>query len=126
MFDLRKLGNGKYYSGKYKGFKKTKGWFLGDFMEKNNPLKTSQIEVLYVEHKKGFATKPHYHKKKIELLLFLSGKARYTVNDNEVILKGGNFLFVDINNVISGEFLEDSIIFAIHSPSIPTDKYVEE
>jgi len=29
---------------------------------------------------------------------------------------------MDINNVTKGEFLEDSKYFAIHAPSIPTDK----
>lgn len=123
MYDSKMFKNGKYYAGSYKRFDKTKGWFLGDFFNEDNPLKTSQIEVLYKEHNTGDIVKPHYHKEKIELLLFLSGKARYKVNDNEIILKGGDFLFVDVNNTVSGEFLESSIIFAIHSPSLPNDKF---
>ncbi|MFQ6114188.1 MAG: cupin domain-containing protein, partial [bacterium] len=98
------------------------GWSVGSFFDDNHPCKTDNIEVLYKEHKPGDICKPHYHKQKVELLLMLEGKARYVVNDNEVVLKTGNFLFVDVNNVISGEFLKPSKILAIHSPSIITDK----
>ena len=122
MHKSNKLKNGKYYSGKYKGFHKTKGWFIGDFMDKDSPLKTSKIEMLYKEHNKGDLVKKHFHKQKIELLVILTGKAKYRVNDEEIILEGGDFLFVDVNNVISGEFHEKSKIFAIHSPSLPKDK----
>jgi len=48
------------------------------------------------------------------------------VNGNEVVLGKGDFLFVDVNNIISGEFLEPTKIFVIHSPSIVTDKTVVE
>jgi mannose-6-phosphate isomerase-like protein (cupin superfamily) len=126
MFDLRKLKNGKYYSGKFKGFKETKGWFLGAFMGEASPLNTSKMEMLYKDLTRGDLVKPHYHKHKIELLIFLTGKAKYKVNDEEVILEKGDFLFVDVNNIISGEFLEKSSIFAIHSPSIPEDKTMLE
>jgi len=44
------------------------------------------------------------------------------INDNEVILKTGNFLFIDVNNSISGKFLKPSKILAIHSLSITSDK----
>ncbi len=53
----------------------------------------------------------------------IEGEALYYVNDNEVILKSGDYLFVDTNNVISGKFLKHSKLFAIHSPSIPSDKF---
>jgi len=39
-----------------------------------------------------------------------------------MFLESGKYLFIDVNNVISGEFLESSKIFVIHSPSISTDK----
>lgn len=118
------LENGKYFHGKYGSFEKTKGWFVGSFFDEGNPCKTGKLEVMYKEHNKGDLQAPHYHKIKVELLLILEGKAKYKVNDEEIILNKGDFLFVDINNIISGEFLEPSKIFAVHSPSIPTDKVV--
>lgn len=120
---IENLRNGKYYVGSFKeGFEETKGWLLGSFFDKGNPLKTNQIEIAYKEHSKGDRTEPHYHQKKIEILIVLTGRARFIINGKEVILKDGDFLFVDVNNVIEGEFLTPTTIFAIHSPSLPRDK----
>lgn len=65
-----------------------------------------------------------YHEEKIELLLILEGHAKYKINGTEVELRGGDYLFIDVKNVTEGEFLAPSKIFAIHSPSLPTDKVV--
>lgn len=95
---------------------------MGSFFDEGHPCKTDKVEALYREHTKGDVCKAHYHSKKIELLIILEGQAKYNVNGNDVMLNGGDFLFVDTNNVIAGEYLKDSKTFSIHSPSIPTDK----
>ena len=124
MFDTSKLKNNKYFVGSYKkGFENRKGWFLGSFFEADNPLKTDQIEIVYKKHSKGEIIEDHYHKEKVEVLIALSGKAKYTINGKGFILKSGDFVFTDVNNVIRGEFLESSEVFAIHSPSLPEDKF---
>jgi len=123
MFDTSKLKNNKFYSGSYKNFKNTREWFLGSFFNTENPLKTDKLEIIYFSHKVGDIIKPHYHKEKVELLIFIKGKARFKVNQNVVILKGGDFLFIDVNNIIEGEYLKTTEGFAIHSPSLPKDKY---
>lgn len=121
--DTSQLNNGKYFCGKYTDPGPYRGWFVGTFFDdENHPCKTDQLEVLYKEHQAGDKADAHYHKLKVELLIILEGKAKYNVNGNEVILSKGSFLFVDVNNVISGEFLEPTKMFAIHSPSIVTDK----
>lgn len=121
--DTQKLGNGKYFSGNYtEAGKDHRGWFLGSFFEDGHPCKTEKIEVLFMEHKPGDKCKKHYHRKKIELIIVLEGKARYFVNEKEVMLNKGDFLFLDVNNITEGEFLEPTKIFAVHSPSIPDDK----
>jgi mannose-6-phosphate isomerase-like protein (cupin superfamily) len=119
-----KLKNNKYFAGKYTDFDDNQGWFINSFIEKSNPRYCEKMEVLYKEHKAGDKTQAHYHNKKIELLILLEGKAKYTVNGKDIILEKGDFLFVDVKNIISGEFLEPSKIFAIHSPSMSTDKVV--
>lgn len=58
--------------------------------------------------------------------MVLEGMARYFINRKEVMLHKGDFLFVDINNIIEGEFLEPTRILAVHSPSIPDDKVLLE
>lgn len=122
--DLSQLKNGKYFAGKYTDFTDTRGWFIGSFFDDDYPCKTNNIEVLYKEHKAGHKCEEHYHSKKVELLIILEGKANYKVNGKDNILNKGDFIFIDVNNLISGEFLEDSKILAIHSPSIPNDKIV--
>ena len=123
MIDTSKLANGKFLKDSFKNYKKSKGWFVGSFFDKDNPLKSDKIEIKYHRHKTGDVITSHYHKEKVEILIILEGQARYKVNEKEVLLNGGDFLFVDINNVISGEFLQDSSIFVIHSPSLPEDKF---
>ena len=118
-----KFKNGKYFHGKYENNEQTKGWFIGSFFEEGNHCKNSKLEVMYRIHKKGDIVEPHYHKKKVELLIVIDGNARYNINGKNIFLKKGDYLFIDVNNLISGEFIKTSKIFAIHSPSIPTDKF---
>ncbi|MBU1017314.1 MAG: cupin domain-containing protein [Patescibacteria group bacterium] len=122
--DTSKLKNGKYFYGQYANFSQTRGWFVGSFFEEKHPCKTDVVEACYHEHKKGDVVEPHYHKLKVELFIILEGKAIYTVNDKEVMLNKGDFIFVGVNNVVSIKFLEITKVFAIHSPSIPGDKVV--
>lgn len=117
--------NHKFTYGKYdNSHSKFNGWFLGDFLEKDNPAKTAQIEVLYREIEKGYIDPAHCHPHKIELILLLEGKAEFTINDKKIILNSSEFIFIEKNNVITAEFLEKSKIFALHSPSLPKDKIV--
>lgn len=124
--DTSQLKNGKYFSGKYTDPGQFSGWFVGSFFDENHPCKTDQLEILYKEHAVGDVVAPHFHAQKVELVMVLEGKARYVVNGNEVILGKGDFLFVDVNNVISGEYFESTKFLAIHSPSIVSDKTLVE
>lgn len=124
--DTTKLKNDKYLLGRFNKPNDFKGWFVGSFFDENHPCKTDKVEILYRENEKGHICKAHYHQQKVEIIIMLAGKAEYNINNKSVILNSGNFLFVDVNNIISGEFLQDSKIFAIHAPSIPSDKTVIE
>ena len=117
-----KFKNNKYFAGKYTDFDDNNGWFINSFIDKSNPRYCENVEVLYKEHKTGDKMQAHYHNKKVELLIFIEGKAKYNVNGKDIILNKGDFLFMNVKNIISGEFLKPSKIFAIHSPSISTDK----
>jgi len=124
--DISKLKNGKYFAGKMSDFKDTRGWFVGSFFEEGNPCKTDNLEILYTFHEKGHICKKHYHQKKIEINIILKGKVNYWVNNKPNLLNAGDFIFIDVNNVVMGEFLEDCETLSIHSPSIPNDKVVVE
>lgn len=124
--NLNKLKNGKFYSGKFDAPNEYGGWFIGDFLEEGDSRKTKKLEVTYKEQKAGDILKPHYHENKVELTIMIEGEAIFKVNDEEVILKAGHYLFVDVNNVVSSKYLKHSKIFGIHSPSLPRDKVVVE
>jgi quercetin dioxygenase-like cupin family protein len=114
--------NNKFFVGRFNEPNDYRGWFIGDFIKEGDVRKTDKFEILYMENKAGAIFDSHLHKEKVELLIILEGKAKYKVNDQEVLLEKGSYLYIDAGNVISGEFLEDSKVFVIHSPSIPTDK----
>lgn len=120
--DTSQIKNGKYYHGNYTEPNEYRGWFCGTFMKSNHPGKTDKLEVKYTEHKCGDAEKPHYHRKMIELIIMLEGKARFQVNDEEFLIQKNNFVFIDRNNIISIQFLEDSKILAIHTPSLTEEE----
>ncbi|MBU1178214.1 cupin domain-containing protein [Patescibacteria group bacterium] len=120
--DENKLKNGKYFIGRYSEFENRKGWFIGSFFDEGHPCKTDKVEVQFKEQKAGHVCPSHYHQKKVEILLILEGRAFFTINKDRVEVKTGDFLFIDTNNITLGEFVEDTIYFTIHAPSIPDDK----
>jgi quercetin dioxygenase-like cupin family protein len=120
--DITQLNNEKYLVGKYADFKESRGWFVGSFFDEKHPCKTDKVEVQYAEQKAGHVCKKHYHQQKVEIILILAGRVVYIINDKKVEVRGGDFLFVDINNVVLGEFIEDTKYFSIHAPSIIDDK----
>jgi len=122
MPDTTKFKNNKYFVGRYTEPNEYRSWFVGAFMNKNHPCQTDKVEVLYRECPVGFIQKPHYHEEKLEILIVIEGKAKYFVNDNEVVLEKGDYLFVAANNVVSGEVLELCKMFTIHAPSLPKDR----
>lgn len=124
--DTERLKNDKYFLGRYTDPGSFKGWQIGSFFAEDHPCKTDKVELLYKEHVAGDVEKPHYHKEKIELIIMLDGLAKYNVNGKDVLLENGNFLFVDVNNIIHGEFLKSSKIFVVHTPSLPRDKTLVE
>jgi len=116
------MPNNKYFVGQYSQFEKYKGWFIGSFFEEGHPCKTDKLEMQYKEQPAGHICKKHYHQKKIELMIMIEGRAIYTINDKDVEIKKGDFLFIDTGNITEGKFMEDSKYFAVHAPSIPDDK----
>ncbi|MDD4333041.1 MAG: hypothetical protein PHT51_02915 [Patescibacteria group bacterium] len=124
--NTEQLKNNKYFLGCYTDPGAFNGWQIGSFFPENHPCRTDMVELLYKEHAAGDTEKPHYHKQKIELIIMLEGQAKYNVNGKDVLLENSNFLFVDTNNVIYGEFLKPSKIFVVHTPSLPKDKTLIE
>ena len=124
--NTEQLKNDKYFLGRFTDPGAFKGWQIGSFFGEGHPCKTDKVELQYKEHVIGDTEKAHYHKEKIELIIMIEGSAKYNVNGKDVLLENGNFLFVDVNNIIRGEFLQPSKIFIVHTPSLPNDKTLVE
>lgn len=119
----KRKANNKYYVGKYSDYEDRRGWFIGDFFEEGHPCKTGLVEVQYNKVKKaGAVCGNHYHNTKVEILLFLQGKAIFTINEKKMTVKKGEFIFIDGSNSITIDFVEDCEFFSVHSPSLPKDK----
>jgi quercetin dioxygenase-like cupin family protein len=96
------------------------GWFIGNF--EPTAFKTSEFEVAVISHKQGEMWDKHYHKKSKEITLVLKGKIKL---DDEILSKGDIFL-IEPDETVDPEFLEDTEVIVIKTPSITNDKYIIE
>jgi hypothetical protein len=93
-----------------------RGWFIGDFPEA--VLRTKDFEVCYQENPRGW-TPTHVHKEITEITLIITGR---------MIVRGEEFGPGDIYVLYPGEisqmeYLEDSTVVAVKTPSRPKDKH---
>jgi hypothetical protein len=93
------------------------GWFIGNF----DPavLKTDQFEVALHRHKAGCETHTHYHKKSTEYNLIVVGKM---VVNGKTFVKNDIFV-INPYEVSETQFLEDTMLVVVKTPSAPNDKY---
>ena len=93
------------------------GWFIGDF--EPSLLRTSAFEVAHHFYPKGFKGTPHVHKISTEYNYIVSG--RLTASGKE--LCSGDFFIYEPMDVSDVEFLEDTNLIIVKTPSMPQDKY---
>jgi quercetin dioxygenase-like cupin family protein len=94
------------------------GWLLGNF--EPSLFKNENFEVSVQFHPKGFVGIKHYHAKSTEYNLVLNGKVNIC---GKLLNKGDIFVFLP-NEISESNFLEDTEILVIRTPSDPTDKYI--
>jgi len=94
------------------------GWFIGNF--EPSLLKTENFEVAMQFHPKGFIGQKHYHKISTEYNLVVSGKVNICGRE----MKSGEIFVFLPNEVSESEFLEDTTLIIVRTPSVPTDKYI--
>ena len=94
------------------------GWIIGNFVP--SLLKTQHFEVSIQFHPKGFVGQKHFHKRSIEYNYVASGKMK--ICDKEV--KTGDIFVFAPGEISESEFLEDTTLVIVRSPSDPTDKYL--
>lgn len=113
-----------YHIGKYsEDNKMNRGWFVGSFME-NNVTKTDVMEIKYAEFPVGLTNHGLKTSATYECSIFISGKARAVVGDDEIIIEAGDYVAIQPgtpNNLIL-EILEPVKVITIKAPCDPNAK----
>ena len=94
-----------------------RGWFIGDFAQA--AIRTTDFKACWQQNAAGVKEIPHYHKVTTEVQLLTRG--RMIVNGVE--FGPGDICIIEPGDHYYGEYLEDTEVFAIKFPSVPTDKY---
>jgi len=95
-----------------------KGWFIGNF--EPTLLKTSNFEVAFQTHKKGYKTTDHYHKQSEEFNCLIHGK----LSINGIVFEEGDIFIMEPMEVSKSEILEDCEILVVRIPSLKDDKVI--
>lgn len=93
-----------------------RGYFIGNFSKAL--FKTNAFEISYKYHKKGDVHEKHYHKHTTEFILVAQGSL--IVNGNEI--NKGQIFILEPYVVNEIEYLEDSELVVVKSPSLPSDR----
>ena len=96
----------------------TNGWLFGDF--EPSILRTSDFEVAHHFYEKGFKSEPHIHKIATEYNYIVRGSL---IANGETLGPGDMFIY-EPSEVADVEFLEDTDLLIVKTPSIPSDKYI--
>ena len=93
-----------------------RGWFIGNFPKA--VYQTDQFEICYQDNPRG-PTRTHYHKELTEITLVISGKALL----NGEIFEAGDIHILEPGDISQLEYLEQTRVVTIKTPSIPDDKH---
>jgi len=103
------------------------GWFIGNFYP--SAFISEAFEVGHLKHKAGDKSDGHFHKKMTEINYLIKGKIKFDtmkiVDGKQWIIeaKQGFIWVTEPNQVYGIEFVEDSELIVIKTPSVPGDKY---
>jgi len=95
----------------------SRGWFIGDFPEAI--FKTKEFEVTYQKNPRS-QTASHIHKLVYEITLVISGCQIC----NGEMFKAGDICVLEPGDISQIEYLEETEVVTIKTPSIPSDKYL--
>ena len=93
-----------------------RGWFIGDF--DGAVYRTKEFEVTYQKNPRS-QTASHTHKLTYEITLVISGRQLC----NGEIFGAGEICVLEPGDVSQIEYLEETEVVTIKTPSIPNDKY---
>ena len=93
-----------------------RGWFIGNFPE--SAFRTDKFEVCYQKQDRRVMPS-HYHKDLHEIMLVISGKMLL----NGEIFTAGEIAVLEPGEINQMEYLEQTEVIGIKTPSIPEDKH---
>lgn len=96
-----------------------KGWFYGAF--KPTLCHSEHTEIGLHHYKNGFVSEPHVHVIATEINIIVRGKIdfndKWTMSDGDIwVTEPGEYFRI--------EFLEDTDLIVVKTPSLPLDKYL--
>jgi len=94
-----------------------RGWFIGDF--EGSVWPTKDFEVCWQVNQRGHAAS-HIHHKITEITLVVSG--RVLTNGN--IYGPGDIYILEPGDISQTEYLEETAVVTVKTPSIPSDKHL--
>jgi hypothetical protein len=93
-----------------------RGWFIGDF--DGAVYRTKEFEVTYQKNPRG-QTASHIHKLVYEITLVISGRQIC----NGEMFKAGDICVLEPGDISQIEYLEETEVVTIKTPSVPSDKH---
>lgn len=93
-----------------------RGWFIGDFDEA--AYRTKDFEVTYQKNPRS-QTASHIHKLVYEITLVISGRQIC----NGQMFEAGDICILEPNDISQIEYLEETEVVTIKTPSVPSDKH---
>ena len=94
-----------------------RGWFIGDF--DGAVHRTKDFEVCWQTNPRGHAAS-HVHNEITEITLVVSGR----VLTNGVIYTAGDIYVLEPGDISQTEYLEETSVLTVKTPSIPSDKHL--
>jgi hypothetical protein len=93
-----------------------RGWFIGDF--DGAVHRTKDFEVTYQKNPRS-QTASHIHKLAYEITLVISGRQIC----NGEIFEAGDICILEPGDISQIEYLEETEVVTIKTPSVPSDKH---
>lgn len=93
-----------------------RGWFIGNFAKA--AFKTENFEVTYQKNSRS-QTASHIHKLVYEITLVISGRQIC----NGEMFTAGDICILEPGDISQIEYLEETEVVTIKTPSIPSDKH---
>lgn len=93
-----------------------RGWFIGDF--DGAVHRTKDFEVTYQKNPRS-QTASHIHKLAYEITLVVSGRQIC----NGQIFEAGDICILEPGDISQIEYLEETEVVTIKTPSVPSDKH---